>query len=60
MIRHFLPKESSFKKVTRRMVKRIQKFINNYPKKIFDFKTANEIFNKKIALKNYFKSIFSI
>jgi len=42
------------------MVKRIQKFINNYPKKIFDFKTANEIFNKKIALKNYFKSIFSI
>jgi len=47
MIRRFLPKGSSFKKVSKKMIKRIQKFINNYPRKMFKFKTANEIFNKK-------------
>jgi len=41
MIRRFLPKGSSFRNVTRRMVKRIQKFMNNYPRKMFDFKTSN-------------------
>lgn len=47
MIRRFLPKGKSFKNVTRKMVKRIQKFMNNYPRKIFGFKTANEIFSEK-------------
>src|SRR6056297_642142 len=47
MIRRFLPKGSSFKGLTRNAVKRIQKFINNYPRKIFNFKTANEIFKRR-------------
>jgi IS30 family transposase len=51
MIRRFLPKGSSFKNVTRRMVKRIQKFMNNYPRKMFNFKTSNEIFNQKSEYK---------
>ena len=51
MIRRFLPKGNSFKEVTRNQVKRIQKFINNYPRKMFNFKSANEIFNKKSEYK---------
>jgi len=47
MIRRFLPKGSSFKNVTRRTVKRIQKFMNNYPRKMFGFKSSNEVFNEK-------------
>lgn len=46
MIRRFLPKGTSFKNTTRKMVKRIQNFINTYPRKMFGFKSANEIFDK--------------
>jgi len=55
MIRRFLPKGTSFKKITKKMIKRIQKFINNYPRKIFRFKTSKETYyqitkeNLKIA-----------
>ena len=52
MIRHFLPKESGFKKFTRRIVKRIQKLMNNYPRKMFNFKTSNQIFKRKSDYKN--------
>jgi len=48
MIRRFLPKGTSFKGLTRKKVKRIQEFINTYPRKIFEFKTAREIFKEKM------------
>ncbi|WP_286170308.1 hypothetical protein [Halocella sp. SP3-1] len=47
MIRRFLPKGISFKGLTRNKVKRIQEFINTYPRKIFEFKTSREIFKEK-------------
>lgn len=49
MIRRFLPKGISFKRLSRNKVKRIQEFINTYPRKIFEFKTAREIFRGKIS-----------
>lgn len=52
MIRRFLPKGTSFKGLTRNAVKRIQKFINTYPRKMFSFKTSNELFEKKQVILN--------
>lgn len=44
MIRRFLPKGTSFKHLTRNIVKRIQHYINTYPRKSFGFKTSNEMY----------------
>ena len=50
MIRRFLPKGTSFKNLTQEEVKRIEKWINNYPRKILKFKTAEEYYQEeKIA-----------
>jgi len=50
MIRRFLPKGTSFRDVTKSMVKKIEEWINNYPRKMFNFKSANEIYNEKMGL----------
>lgn len=50
MIRRFLPKGTSFKNLTQEEVKRIEKWINNYPRKILNFKTSEEYYREeKIA-----------
>lgn len=49
MIRRFLPKEKSFKDLTETEVSRIEEWINNYPRKMFGFKSANEIYKEKIS-----------
>jgi IS30 family transposase len=43
LIRRFVPKGADIGKLTRKDVKRIEYWINNYPRKIFGYKTANEI-----------------
>ncbi len=48
MIRRFLPKGSSFKNISRNEVKRIERWINNYPRKMFGFKNANYIFEEQL------------
>lgn len=48
MIRRFLPKKSSFKNISRNEVKRIERWINNYPRKMFGFKNANYIFEEQL------------
>ena len=50
MIRRFLPKKTSFKGLNREDVKRIEKWINNYPRKIFNFKTSEEYYQQEIKL----------
>lgn len=50
MIRRFLPKGSSFKEVSRNKIKRIQQWMNDYPRKMFDFKTSNEVFQNKLKV----------
>ena len=47
MIRRFLPKGKSFKDITVEEVKEIEDWINNYPRKKFGFRTANEVYIEK-------------
>lgn len=47
MIRRFLPKGTSFKNLTQEEVKRIEKWINNYPRKILKFKTSEEYYQEE-------------
>ncbi len=44
MIRRFLPKGKSFKGLSSEEVARIESWINNYPRKQFNFKSANDIY----------------
>ena len=48
-IRRFLPKGTSFKGITRSLVKKIQKFINTYPRKMFNYGNSDELFRKKLG-----------
>ena len=50
MIRRFLPKGTSFKNLTKEEVKRIEKWINNYPRKIFKFKTSEEYYKEEMKI----------
>lgn len=48
LIRRFLPKGSSFKNLKMKDVKDIEKWMNNYPRKMFDFKSPNEIYEENL------------
>ena len=50
MIRRFLPKGSSFKGLKQEDVKRIERWINNYPRKIFNFKTSEQYYQEEIKV----------
>ena len=50
MIRRFLPKRTSFKNLTEEDVKRIEKWINNYPRKILKFKTSEEYYEEEMKV----------
>jgi len=52
MIRRFLPKGMSFKNLTQKEVKRIENWINNYPRKMFGFKSSNEVYKERMKIKN--------
>ena len=42
MIRRFIPKGSIITTILKKEIKEIQDWINNYPRRIFDGKSANE------------------
>jgi IS30 family transposase len=48
-IQRFLPKGTSFKGVTRNLVKKIQEFINTYPRKMFGYGNSDELFREKLS-----------
>ena len=48
MIRRFIPKGESIKKYSRKAIKKIQRWMNNYPRKMFGFKSAKQMFKKKL------------
>ncbi len=50
MIRRFLPKGTSFKGLKQEDVKRIERWINNYPRKILKFKTSEEYYREEIKV----------
>ena len=43
LIRRFIPKGANIGKYTASEIKRIEHWINHYPRKMFDYKTANEM-----------------
>jgi len=49
MIRRFIPKGSDISKFTCAEIQRIEDWINNYPRKILQFKTAEERFIQELA-----------
>jgi IS30 family transposase len=48
-IRRFLPKGTSFKGIKRTLVKKIQEFINTYPRKMFGYGNSDELFREKLS-----------
>jgi IS30 family transposase len=49
MVRKYLSKEISYKQLTKLKLKQIIDSINNYPRAILNFKSANEVFNKSFV-----------
>ncbi len=43
LIRRFIPKGTDIGKLTHKDVKRIEEWINNYPRKIHGYRSANEM-----------------
>ena len=50
MIRRFIPKGSDIAQYTSAKIREIQDWINGYPRKILQFKTAEEMFNLEMAV----------
>lgn len=44
LIRRFFPKGMDFNKLTKRQVSRVEKWINNYPRKLFNWHTSEDMF----------------
>ena len=49
IIRRFIPKGCDIAKFTRKQIQAIEDWINNYPRKILDFETAEERFIRELA-----------
>lgn len=49
IIRRFIPKGCDISKFTRKQIQKIEDWINNYPRKILDFETAEERFIQELA-----------
>ncbi len=49
IIRRFIPKGCDISKFTCKQIRRIEEWINNYPRKILEFKTAEEMFIQELA-----------
>lgn len=44
ILRRFLPKGTDFSKITKKELQRIEDRVNNYPRKVFKFKSADEMY----------------
>ncbi|MEN7974153.1 MAG: IS30 family transposase [Verrucomicrobiota bacterium] len=49
IIRRFIPKGCDISKFTRKQIQKIENWINNYPRRILDFETAEERFIQELA-----------
>ncbi len=50
LIRRFIAKGADIAGFSKREIKRVQDWINNYPRKILEFKTAEEMFIQELAV----------
>lgn len=53
IIRRFLPKGTDICKITMEAIKKIQVWMNNYPRGIFNYQTANNIIKQKVTRKTW-------
>jgi IS30 family transposase len=49
MIRRFIPKGSDISRFTRKQIRKIEEWINNYPRRVLNFETAEERFIRELA-----------
>lgn len=49
IIRRFLPKHQSLKEVSENQVRRIQQWMNDYPRRILDYKTPHQAFIQELT-----------
>ena len=49
MIRRFIPKGTDIGKLRKRDIKRIQDWLNNYPRKILNYRTPAEVYDELVA-----------
>jgi IS30 family transposase len=54
LLRQFIPKKTDFRVITNQMIDKYQNLINNRPRKILQFETPIEVFNKpqNVALRS--------
>ena len=50
LIRRWFPKGTDFGEVTHREVQRVEDWMNNYPRGLFDFQTSAQLFGQEMAL----------
>ena len=50
MIRRFIPKGKDFDKITPEQVQKIEDWINNYPRRMFNFRTSQQLYLEEIKL----------
>ena len=50
LIRRWFPKGTDFRKITVKTIKYVENWINNYPRRLFKYKTAQEMFDKELAV----------
>jgi len=48
LIRRFIPKGKAIKDYSKIQIKRIQNWCNNYPRKLLDYKTPEQLFNQEV------------
>jgi Transposase and inactivated derivatives, IS30 family len=48
LIRRHIPKGTNFDKISAREIKKIEKWMNDYPRRMFNYQTAAELFTKEI------------
>jgi len=48
LIRRFIPKGTDIARFSKKTITKIQDWMNNYPRKIFDYKTANDMVNLEV------------
>lgn len=53
IIRRFIPKGTDICKITAEMIKKIQIWMNNYPRGIFRYQTANNMVKQKVTRKTW-------
>lgn len=47
LVRRFFPKKTDFAKVTEKQLKRVEKLINNRPRKLLNYETPQEVFRRE-------------